>query len=505
MCHNLTLTVPVRMILTNRIVLAVVSWMMCVKLTACTLEVPKLSFESRVNIQLYTEVVFKCVIPSVPFPISIFIGKLESSSQTPETTVPLVTSKVIRYWTYVLFFVNAQPTTEGDVVCWYKSTSNGQTSGFSNPVKLVISSLPPPKLTLRPKLFRFGGNYTVYCDSTTDKATNFSMSLYYRTLPVTPKTTFIHLRSLNLTETTNKIILTQKNVNFQVEYVCTMEMLYNGKVLRSPLSNYEAAIPEELPIQLQSNGRAGGCLGSLNIKLRDKWKAVCQEEITTISSSSAAAATAVVACRELGCGHVVGWTREVDVYMRGPSVGGVRCNGSENKIRDCPMDDIQFCSHINTLRVACSDALPPPKLSVVTHGPVSKLYVTDKQSVEISCSFNSPFLKSYWTVQMVFRHNGVALRDVYTRPNSNSQWTIDAPVPEGEYDCVFEIDRTFLSQPSNPVSIYIYNPPDLGPIVAGVLTSAIGAAILIYLCVCKASKEIESNDIAPVTRRQPAN
>ncbi|XP_073671404.1 uncharacterized protein [Paramisgurnus dabryanus] len=236
-------------------VLAVVSWMMCVNLTASqgTLEVPKLSFESSVNennIQLYTEVAFKCVIPSVPLPKSIFIGKLESSSQTPETTVPLVTSNVKRYWTHVLFFVNIQPTTDGDVVCWYKSTSNGQTSGFSNPVKLVISSLPPPKLTLHPKLFTFGGNYTVYCDSTADKATNFSMSLYYRNIPVTPNTTFIQLRSLNLTETTNKIILTQTNVNFQVEYVCTMEMLYNGKVLRSPLSNYEAAIPEELPIQL---------------------------------------------------------------------------------------------------------------------------------------------------------------------------------------------------------------------------------------------------------------
>ncbi|XP_065128805.1 uncharacterized protein [Paramisgurnus dabryanus] len=490
------------MILPNRKVLAVVCWMMCVTLTMSqgSPPVPSLSYGYGVNesnIQLYTKVVFKCEVTyNALFPITLYIGKLESPSQSPETTKPWAASDVIKYSTTIVFTVIPQPTTEGDVVCWYNSTRNGQTSGFSNPLKLVISSLPPPKVSLHPKLFAFGGNYTVYCDSTADMATNFSMSLYYRNLPVTPNTTLISLGSVNLTGNKNRIVLTQKNVNFKVEFVCTMEMLYKGKLLRSPLSNFEEAIPEELSIQLQSEGRARSCLGNLYIKLRDNWKGVCQEDITTASSSETAAATALVACRELGCGHVIGWKRVADSFMSGPSTGGVRCNGSENKIRDCPMDDFTYCIK-NALQIVCSDALPPPKLSVIGHGPVSKLYVNDKQSVDISCSFNSPFLTSYDTTDMVFRHNGVVLRDPYTRPNSSSVLTIYYPVPEGEYDCLFKLDRTFLSQPSNPVFIYIYNPPDPVPIVAGVLTTVFGAAILLYLCVFRATKVIESNETAP--------
>ncbi|XP_055070057.2 uncharacterized protein [Misgurnus anguillicaudatus] len=490
------------MILPNQRVLAVVCWMMCVRLTMSqgSHPVPTLSYGYRVNesdIQLYTKVVFECAVKyNALFPINIYIGKLESPSQSPETTEPWEASDGIYFSKTIIFTVITQPATEGDVVCWYKSTRNGQTSGFSNPLKLVISSLPPPKVTLHPKLFAFGGNYSVYCDSTADKATNFSMSLYYRYLPVTPNTTLTSLGSVNLTGNHNRIILTQTNVNFQAEFVCTMEMLYKGKVLRSPLSNFEEAIPEELSIQLQSKGRAGGCLGNLYIKLRDKWTGVCQEDITTASSEAAAASTAEVACRELGCGHVIGWRRVDDSYMGGPSTGGVRCNGSENKIRDCPMDDFQYCIKY-TLRIVCSDALPPPKLSVIGYGPVSKLYVNDKQSVDISCSFNSPFLTSYDTTDMVFRHNGVVLRDPYTRPNSSSLLTIYATVAEGEYDCVFKLDRTFLSQPSNPVFIYIYNPPDAAPIVAGVLTTVVGAAILLYLCVFRATQVIESNETAP--------
>lgn len=107
----------------------------------------------------------------------------------------------------------------------------------------LLAHLPPPKVTMQPKFFSVGGNYTVYCDSTLNHATNFSMSLYYRTLPVTPQTTLFHLGSLNLTGTNNRIFVTQTNANIQVEYVCTMKMLYNGKVLHSPLSNFEAAIP----------------------------------------------------------------------------------------------------------------------------------------------------------------------------------------------------------------------------------------------------------------------
>lgn len=110
---------------------------------------------------------------------------------------------------------------------------------------------------------------------------------------------------------------------------------------------------EELPIQLVRNGR-GGCLGNLNIKLRNKWETVCQKSIITDASSAVeAAAAAMVACRELGCGPAVNWKRVVDRSMTLFATVGVRCSGSEKKIRECPTEDL-VCSDINTLSIVCS-------------------------------------------------------------------------------------------------------------------------------------------------------
>ncbi|XP_057193424.1 uncharacterized protein si:dkey-195m11.11 isoform X1 [Triplophysa rosa] len=484
----------------KRIAIAVMCWMMCLRLTASqgSLPVPQLSFSRYVNesnIQLDTKVGLECFVSSAPFPITMYIGRYKGPSQTLDTAEAWQISETIRYSKPYTFTITADSFAEDDIVCWYKSTYNGQKSGFSNPVKLVISHLPPPKVTVQPKFFSVGGNYTVYCDSTLDHATNFSMSLYYRTLPATPQTTLIHLGSLNLTGNDNRILVRQTNANIQVEYVCTMKMLYNGKVLHSLLSNFEAAIPEELPIQLVRNGRRGGCLGNLNIKLRDKWETVCQKPITADSSSAAeAAATAMVACRELGCGPAVDWKRVVDRSISLITTAGVRCSGSEKKIRECPTEDL-VCRDINTLSIFCSDALPPPKLSVVTYGPVSTLYATDKQSVKITCSFSSPYLTSSDTMEMVFRLNGSILRDPYITINSSIDFEIFAPVPEGVYDCVFRLDRTSLSHASNSVVIYRHNPPDPVPIILGILTTVVGAAILLYICIFRTTKEFEVNEI----------
>lgn len=52
-----------------------------------------------------------------------------------------------------------------------------------------------------------------------------------------------------------------------------------------------------------------------------------------------------------------------------------------------------FLIHVFLSLSSLPDALPPPKLSVMTYGPVPKLYVKDKQNVEISCSIDSTYLK----------------------------------------------------------------------------------------------------------------
>lgn len=118
---------------------------------------------------------------------------------------------------------------------------------FSNEISLFLSlffpaALSHPKVTVHPNLFRKGENYNVYCESSYNLATNFTLSLYYRILPVTPGTNWTLAGSLFLTNHTS-IILRQTNVVVPIEFACSMEMLYNGKVLHSSLSKSEQAIP----------------------------------------------------------------------------------------------------------------------------------------------------------------------------------------------------------------------------------------------------------------------
>lgn len=104
------------------------------------------------------------------------------------------------------------------------------------------AALRAPKVSLHPNLFRVGGNYTVYCNSTSGPVTNFTLSLYYRSLPVTPGTNWTFAGSVFLTDS-NNIFISNTNAVVPIEFTCDMEMLYNGKVLSSPKSNIEKAIP----------------------------------------------------------------------------------------------------------------------------------------------------------------------------------------------------------------------------------------------------------------------
>ncbi|XP_067316113.1 uncharacterized protein si:dkey-195m11.11 [Pseudorasbora parva] len=396
------------------------------------------------------------------------------------------------------------------MVCWYQSTRpepKNSYSQFSNPLPLFVSALPPPKVSLKPNLFLVGGNYTVYCNSAAGPVTNFTLILYYRTLPVTRGTNWTTAGSVFLTNS-NSIFLQQTNAVIPIEFACTMEMLYNGKMLRSPQSKSEQAFPEELPVRLWEQDRGESCLGYLDVKLKGKWEPVCQKEVDSVVNASAVLATAKVVCRELRCGHVLGW-KSILKNERPFSkiIGGIRCSGNEEKTRDCPMNDIELCENMGFLYIICSDALPPPKLSVITYDPVSELYVKDKENVEISCSIDSTYLKPSDNGYMLFRKDGAVLREFYSKPGSSVSMTLYAKVQEGEYDCAYQLyssKNRQVSQPSNTVFIYIYNPPNPVPIVAGVLTTVVGVAILTYVCICRTTKEkIQGNEL-PAHSQDPA-
>lgn len=239
---------------------------------------PTFSYRFRINesnIELNSIVEFACGTTwSAPYPVTVSVGKLESPSQTPETTEAWVTSEVIRRSDIIYFTIPATAKYEGKIVCWYKSTrtdSKTPYSELSSPITLVAckfyyaydyilmyyvldifywnvtlflslsfpAALSHPKVTVHPNLFRKGENYTVQCESAYNLATNFTLSLYYR---ITPDTNWTLAGSLFLTNYTS-IVLRQTNAVVPIEFACSMEMLYNGKVLHSSLSKSEQAIP----------------------------------------------------------------------------------------------------------------------------------------------------------------------------------------------------------------------------------------------------------------------
>lgn len=503
------------MILNNIRALTVVCWIMCVRNTVS--QAPTLKFPYNVNpnkIALHTPVQFSCDIPRYsPYPMTVSIGKLENSSQTPESTVSWLTSEVINSGS-MYFTIPAASQYEGKLVCWYKSTKTSLKnpySEFSNPVDFIVSALSPPNITVNPDFFLEGSDYTVSCNITPNTWTNFTMSQFYRFLPFTPATNWTLLGSAFLTDSSSTYS-SQKNIFVPVEYGCSMEMVYNGKVLHSPLATKQA-IPESLPVQLWEQERGESCMGYLNIKLKFQWRPVCQKQVDTEADSQAAAATASVVCRDLGCGHVLNWQRLSDsTRLFTNTIRDIKCSGKENKIKDCSFNVTESCKERATLFIVCSDAIPRPTLSVFSHGPVSKLYVTEKQNVEIVCSINSTYLKTQDYGYYIFRKNGQFLREIYSQPQYLKSVTLSAPV-EGEYECAYQLDSSKsrqVSQPSNAVYIYIYNPPDVMPIVAGVLTTLIGSAILVYICVCRTAKEevpahYQDAETAQISTESPQN
>lgn len=134
---------------------------------------PKLKFTYWVNesnIVLNTILHVSCDAPrGAPYPVTVSVGKLESPSQTPETTEPWVTSEVITYPTSVGFTIPAIAKYEGKMVCWYQSTRTElKISEFSNTIPLVVCKFDYAKISVLKIFPKFSTEMSLY----------FSVSLY---------------------------------------------------------------------------------------------------------------------------------------------------------------------------------------------------------------------------------------------------------------------------------------------------------------------------------------
>ncbi|XP_072540543.1 uncharacterized protein [Salminus brasiliensis] len=451
---------------------------------------PTLSLQPSVNtsdIQLLSEVKLYCTIPDkAPYPVSVFIAHADNPVENPASWANF---ENLRVADTIIFTILMNADTEGSFVCWYKSTRTGQASGLSNAVNLVINSLPNPIMSLHPSMIRLGKSYIIQCVTPANGFMNVTLRLYERLLPLSPgKENFTHMGSRVLTPGEWGGSINQTNAVVSAEYVCRMEVFYKGRVLQS-ISSPVVAIPDELPAGLYLPIRdSAACSGYLSLKVQKVWRPMCfpyanEEDVANI------------VCREVNCGNALTWDKLKDTSLI--FLGRPKCTGKEKTIAECPVDNQNNCEQ-QTLHVICSGAMPPPKLSVIGHGSASWVYIRSKESATLTCTLESSSLVHNDWIYLTVTHNGQEITNRYTRSDVSIEYVMSSTVIEGEYACFAHPSSSSVkkSENSNSVHIYIYDPPPAGAVAAAVVTTVVGAAFLIYVCVFRKSQEDEPSPVA---------
>ncbi|XP_036425473.1 uncharacterized protein si:dkey-195m11.11 [Colossoma macropomum] len=449
-----------------------------------SLPLPSLSLHPSANasdIEMFSTVKLLCAIPDkAPFPVAVFVSRADDPAENPEPWPKLQRAGTIP------FPIIMKPGMEGAYVCWYKSTKTKENSGLSSSVDLFINSVPKPLMFLLPSpIFPVGGSYIAQCETPVNEIRNITLSLYERQLPLSPGNenfTFIGSRLLLPGEW--GVTINRTKVVKSVEFACKMEVFYKGRVFQSTSSPMEA-IPDELPAHLYSSTREKmSCAGYLLLRVKENWTPICFQNKYTNNEND----LANIVCREANCGHVLRWNSHITTSMNAKAAP--RCSGKENRIAECPIYNPKDCEN-KLLHVICSGALPPPKLSVKDHGSGPWVYIKSKESATLVCTLESHSMETNERIYLTITHKGQELTTSRTSSDiTGNVWSIEYGVPtdkqEGEYACFARLS----SQNSNSVYIYVYDPPSAGAIAAAVITTLVGAAVLIYICVFRTSEEV---------------
>ncbi|XP_062854215.1 uncharacterized protein LOC134317331 [Trichomycterus rosablanca] len=228
----------------------------------------KLTINRNSNIELFSIVELHCTIPkNAPFPVSVYLSRADNPF--PTSTHLLVFNTL---WNpdYLIFKLIASPEREGPYVCWYKSRT--VTSGLSNTVNLVVSSLPNPIMTLQPAVFPVGMKYFATCEVPQGDFKNVTLSLFDRSLSMKPgNQSFKYIGSRTLSAGEWGASITRMSSENVLEYICEMEMFFKNKTMRTQSKSVAATI-EELPISLQSKTQSSGsCFGNLFVRVSETW------------------------------------------------------------------------------------------------------------------------------------------------------------------------------------------------------------------------------------------
>ncbi|KAF4078745.1 hypothetical protein AMELA_G00185050 [Ameiurus melas] len=439
------------------------------------LQAPTLRFAVDVNqsaVKLYSAVPVVCTIPDTARrPAEVHLSLAANTSSA-------VLSFTLTIQSPVIFTLNARPDFETAFVCWYRIIRTKEQSQFSEPINIVISALSDPLVVLIPPVFPVGAKYTFQCETPLIGYTNTTLSVYDRLLPLrSGNNSFKYVGSRVLNPGEWGAAITRTNTGETYEFLCEMEVFLNGRALRSR-SKPIAAMPEELPVRLVPKD-PGTCYGDAYVRVRDDWRPLC-----FVSKFDNTLNTAKVVCKELGCGPVVDYRTLGGALYN--SVGTPNCTGNEKKISECPISSERSCDQ-GTLNVICSEALPPPTLSLSERDTASWVYVRTEESVTLECIFQSSIHEFAY---ITLTRDG---NDLYTRrtlPGSRVTWILHNTVTEGKYACYVHTRefKVYRTESSNVIGIYIYDPPPAGAVAAGVITTIIGVIILALLCIYRTSE-----------------
>ncbi|XP_060776217.1 uncharacterized protein si:dkey-195m11.11 isoform X2 [Neoarius graeffei] len=407
------------------------------------LPAPSLSFD-KVNqsaIKLYSRINMVCTVPySARKPVEVLLSQADATNNS----LPLLSYK-LQTSLPVIFTVSVQPEFETAFVCWYRNMWTKAQSEFSKPINLVISALFDPILILFPPVFPVGAKYIMQCETPQTGYINTTLNVYDRLLPISPgKESFRYVGSRDLAPGEWGASITRKNAGETYEFICEMEVFFNGRTLRSR-SKLITAMPEELPVRLvPPNFRSGTCYGNAVVKVRDDWRPFCF--MSKISKTPAD-----IICRELGCGRAISHNRLTD---KSPdAIGTPNCTGNEKKIAECPFSSAGLCDQ-GTLSIICSEAFPPPKLSLSERNTASHVYIKTEESVTLECAFESSAINSAY---ITFTHNGNDLYTTRTQPGYKVERRLYNPVTEGQYACYVHTlsSSEVRTENSNVIGIYI--------------------------------------------------
>lgn len=98
----------------------------------------------------------------------------------------------------------------------------------------LLAALFDPILILFPPVFPVGAKYIIQCETQQTDYINTTLNMYDRLLPISPgKESFKYVGSRDLAPGEWGASITRKNAGETYEFICEMEVFFNGRTLRS--------------------------------------------------------------------------------------------------------------------------------------------------------------------------------------------------------------------------------------------------------------------------------